>query len=287
MPFALVGFFDADATLAQLTITGSSGAYGVNPIPEGFYEVVPTKHDEVLSGVDADDATMALDAAVGAITLTPEQTLAADVTGNGGVTSWDASLILQRAAGLITEFPVEAMCNSAWLFFPNAQFVENQTQTQPMITAEGCTSGSITLDPLVGQAANQDYQALVFGDVDGDWDSLGAGGGAAAEIVDIGQPRRRGKSVHVPIEVVARPAHRAVHVIVEYDPADLAFRRARSTRGTDTVVAVNDLEPGVLVIGISSATELGAGELLNLEFAAETPKLTPRLSIRTAGGRRR
>jgi hypothetical protein len=273
--------------LESVTITNASGSYGLNPVSESFHEVVPVKNDEVLSGVDADDATLALAAAVGAAVLTPEQALAADVTGNGEVTSWDASLILQRAAGTITEFPVEEACGSAWLFFPNAQFAPNQTQSDPMVSEDACFPGSIILNPLVGQASNQNFQALVFGDVDGDWTSPGAGGGATSEIVDIGRPLRRGKSVHVPIELVADDPHRALHVIVEYDPTELTFQRARSTRGTDAVVAVNDLESGALVLGIASDTDIETGEVLNLEFAATSPHLTSTLSIRAAGGRLR
>jgi len=57
--------------------------------------------------VTAYDASLALQHIVGLITLSPEQQQAADVTGNGTVTALDAALILQYTVGLITHFPVQ------------------------------------------------------------------------------------------------------------------------------------------------------------------------------------
>jgi hypothetical protein len=45
--------------------------------------------------------------------------------------------------------------------------------------------------PLSRLAANQDFEAIVFGDVDGDWSSAGAGGSADAQITDLGRAPRR------------------------------------------------------------------------------------------------
>ena len=53
------------------------------------------------------DASLTLQAAVGLITLTTDQFIAADVDGNGELQTYDAALILQYATGLITVFPVE------------------------------------------------------------------------------------------------------------------------------------------------------------------------------------
>jgi hypothetical protein len=39
--------------------------------------------------------------------LTPEQTQAAEVSGNAEVSAYDAALIAQRVVGLIEKFPVE------------------------------------------------------------------------------------------------------------------------------------------------------------------------------------
>ncbi len=55
--------------------------------------------------ITAYDASLALQYVVGLIELLLEQQYAADVTGDNIVTALDAALILQYSAGLITEFP--------------------------------------------------------------------------------------------------------------------------------------------------------------------------------------
>lgn len=51
------------------------------------------------------DALITLQAANNQITLTPQQTLAADVDSSGTVTTTDADLIAQYCSGQITAFP--------------------------------------------------------------------------------------------------------------------------------------------------------------------------------------
>ena len=58
--------------------------------------------------IDIDDAELILQAIVGLITLTAEQQIAADVSGENRITAFDASLILQYIEGKISEFPIEA-----------------------------------------------------------------------------------------------------------------------------------------------------------------------------------
>jgi len=70
--------------------------------------VVPIWGDVSQNGkVSAYDASLVLQHVVGLITLLPEQQQVADVTGNGTITALDAALILQYTVGLITEFPAQ------------------------------------------------------------------------------------------------------------------------------------------------------------------------------------
>ena len=57
--------------------------------------------------ITAYDASLILQYLVGKITLSDIQLIAADVSRQGGVTAYDAALILQRAVGLIDGFPAE------------------------------------------------------------------------------------------------------------------------------------------------------------------------------------
>ena len=69
----------------------------------------PLLGDVSLNGqVLAFDASLVLQAVVSSIVLTPLQTLVADVTGAGGVSALDATFILRYAAGVIRAFPAAA-----------------------------------------------------------------------------------------------------------------------------------------------------------------------------------
>jgi hypothetical protein len=57
--------------------------------------------------VTAYDASLVLQAVVGLKVLSPVEREAADVTNDGSVTAMDAALILQYTVGLITQFPAE------------------------------------------------------------------------------------------------------------------------------------------------------------------------------------
>jgi len=56
------------------------------------------------------DASLILQAVVGMTELSAEQRLKADVTGNDRITSYDAALVLQFTAGLLNVFPVLNLC---------------------------------------------------------------------------------------------------------------------------------------------------------------------------------
>ncbi|MFC1562575.1 T9SS type A sorting domain-containing protein [candidate division KSB1 bacterium] len=59
------------------------------------------------------DATWVLQFRVGITDLSSQQQVRADVSGIGGVTSYDAALILQWLASIISDFPVEMMTKSS------------------------------------------------------------------------------------------------------------------------------------------------------------------------------
>jgi sugar lactone lactonase YvrE len=151
------------------TTSSASGAYAFSSVAEQTWSIEPVLLGGTASAIEVEDALAALDAAVGTIVLTPEQQLAADVTGNGEVTSHDASLIWQFALGLITTFPAAVVCESNWVFIPDASPLAGQTTIAPQISQQNCTRGAIRLSPLVGTTPNRDFRAILLGDVDGDW----------------------------------------------------------------------------------------------------------------------
>nr|NQU93935.1 T9SS type A sorting domain-containing protein [Bacteroidota bacterium] len=96
------------------THPGNPGGTG-EPVTDGvdydpWYSdgaIIPVSGDVSLNGkIQAYDAALVLQYAVGLITLNDRQLEAADVSDNGTVTAYDASLILQYVIGFINYFPV-------------------------------------------------------------------------------------------------------------------------------------------------------------------------------------
>lgn len=103
---------DASAT-ADLCVLGANAGLGDAVSNDVDYTgwvtggvQTPLLGDVSLNGeVRAYDASLVLQSAAVLIALTPLQELVADVSGTAGVTAFDASLILQYVANLITVFP--------------------------------------------------------------------------------------------------------------------------------------------------------------------------------------
>ncbi|MBX3028243.1 right-handed parallel beta-helix repeat-containing protein [bacterium] len=163
---------------ATLTLAGAgahgagsaaNGSYGFAGVAPGVWTLTPRKSGDLRGAVSALDAAWALQSVAQLRTLTASERLAADVTGDGTVSALDATLILQRAVGLIAAFPAAAACGSDWLFVPYAAAVPNQSVVPPLVTGGGCTMGSLTYGPLTADASGQSFTAIPLGDVTGNW----------------------------------------------------------------------------------------------------------------------
>ena len=104
--------------------------------PIESYWVTPSKNGDFQSAVDPYDAALNAQHVVGLITLSANQRLAADVSGNGSLTSYDSAKIAQFAVGLITRLPVGVTYGRDWAFVPAPQsepnlYVSNPTYYSP------------------------------------------------------------------------------------------------------------------------------------------------------------
>ena len=131
--------------------TGGAGTYAVANL-SGRVVTEPLPRYGAPRALDHNGAITSFDAsliaqrAVGNLTLTSNQEMAADVTGNGSITSFDAALVSQFAVELIDHFQVATTTGSDWRFQP-AEHVH---------------------DPIAG-AVTDDFSALLYGDVSGNW----------------------------------------------------------------------------------------------------------------------
>jgi hypothetical protein len=98
-----------------------------------------------------------------------DPTPAADVTGDGTLSTLDAAYILQHAVGNATRSPPAQTCASDWLFVPNATSAPNQTSIAPALTTGSCQPGAIAFAPLAANASGQSFTAILLGDCTGSW----------------------------------------------------------------------------------------------------------------------
>ena len=109
-----------DATLSNEA--GTVGEY----LPDTLDVVAGTIHVSPLYGdvsdngiITAYDASLVLQHVIGLIELSPDEQDVADVTGDDTVSALDAALILQYTVGLITRFPVDSPTVAPALNSPN------------------------------------------------------------------------------------------------------------------------------------------------------------------------
>ena len=121
--------------------TNGSGMYSLSGFGTGAYTVTPSKTGQA-NGISNSDATAVAQHVVGISTLNSTQQIAADVSGNGSITSLDASYIAQYVA----LFP-NISSTGTWRFIPpNRAYANVQTNY-----------------------SNEDYSAILMGEVTGNW----------------------------------------------------------------------------------------------------------------------
>ncbi|MBI2954325.1 MAG: S8 family serine peptidase [Chloroflexi bacterium] len=229
--------------------SGETGAYTVTNIARGTYTLTPSKSDGA-TGITAYDASLVLRHSVGLIDLTGHAATAADVNKNGSISSMDAFYILQKAVDLIAlPFPGAGV---VWDFDPRSRSYAS----------------------LDADRANEDFTAVLLGDVSGNW---GAGASRPA-IAAVQQPLlltvAQGK-VSPGGLVTATVALDATGAQVY--SLDLALSYSSGTASLVSVApgplasnwntSTNVSQPGQVKVAMASTSPLaGHGELLNLTF---------------------
>jgi len=151
-------------------MTDASGDFGFTSA-SGMLTIQPSKLNEFNFAISAVDAAFILQYIAELRTLSDDQKRAADVTGDGTISAVDASRILQYIAEILPEgFRAADLCGSDWLFRPDPAVVPGQTLVQPMVSGDTCQKGAITYSNLMPPVSGQDFFAILFGDVTGNWE---------------------------------------------------------------------------------------------------------------------
>jgi sugar lactone lactonase YvrE len=262
----------------QTVSTTTSGDYAATDLPSGSWSVVPFRSGGVTRTVVSPlDASYVLQATAGLIALSPEQQLACDVTGNGALSTLDASLILQRALGMSNVFEAATECGSDWLFLPDPAAAPNQTVVDPDLQTGSCQMGAISFNPLSGQPDDQDFLALLLGDCTGNWGNGGAPAALSATraaspaTVVLGPVRSSRRRIRIPVSIHGEGDLSALQLEVRYDSAKMRLTGIRK-RGAAESAMIRSIEPtaGMLtvVLAAKEAVALPASAPLVLEFEA-------------------
>lgn len=131
-------------------MTGADGAFGFNLTPNGQYTVTPSKSGEIKGSISSFDATLILRcvAAGNGCAFTSNQRIAGDANNDNQISSFDATQILRFVAANSQNANTGQVGN--WKFTPAA----------------------IDYLPLDSSKTNQNFEAILVGEVSGDWTAL-------------------------------------------------------------------------------------------------------------------
>jgi hypothetical protein len=244
---------------AVFQATGLDGSYNLSGFGEGSYTITPSKPNVLPgapNGIFANDAALIARHVVGLTTLNATQQAAARVSGGTQLSSVDAAFIARWVVGLNTG-PNET---GQWKFTP-----ENRVYTS-----------------IVGDQTDQDYSALLMGDVNGDWNPPAARptrsgqstflwDTVAVSVPDI--KLSRGNSIVVPLRIgnLMGSAVSSFQFDVEFDPAVISPAEVAAdltgTMGSGLNVVSNSPRPGLLKVAVYGVSDVyGDGSYVNLMF---------------------
>ena len=228
-----------------------------------FDRLLCTLHDTVCAakveypsgGITAYDAALVLQSTVDVITLTPLQQMAGDVSGNCAVTAYDAALIGQRAAGLSASFPA-----GPWIVFP-----EKETITQE----NWCHVPScLTHTPLAMDRDGQHFLAVPTGDVSGNWSPIPGMKETVSSFRAVEDKTvRPGEHVVLPFRVEDVKGLLSVDLTCTYDPDVMDFDSVSQAEITEDFMLMCNTCPGEITLSLFGHTPVNAhGVLFNYWF---------------------
>ncbi|MBS1796577.1 MAG: carboxypeptidase regulatory-like domain-containing protein [Acidobacteria bacterium] len=249
------------SAVGSTTITGATdagGYYELTGFSTGAYTVTPSKTGDA-NGITSFDASLVAQHVVGLTTLSGSQQLAGDTNNNGALNSFDAALIAQYSVNIANPLSIAG----TWKFSPASRSYPN----------------------VVTDTPNQNYDAILVGEVSGNWTPPSPFAGffdeksvfPAERSIAVGLPDAygsRGSTVTVPVTVgkdVAGMGVVAYQVDFNYDPAivepDPAFVSTAGTMSDGLSVTVNNATAGRTRIAVfGTAPIAGQGTLINLRF---------------------
>ena len=245
-------------------VSAADGSYALIGDQGAPLTLSPRRSGGQRGAVSALDAAWVLQAIAGQRTLDAAERLACDVTGNGSLSTLDATRILQLSVGMTAPFPAAELCGSDWLFLPDLAGGPPPTQLMPLLSGDACQPGAIVHAPLAGPASAQRFRAAVIGDCTGNWQppaTASLSRAASPTTVRAARPRRgAGDQLRLPIRVDGR-GFSAVELTLRADPS-LTLREIRLSRRLGAAVQFAPRGDGTWSVAIASAQPLDRARLV-------------------------
>jgi hypothetical protein len=232
----------------QSDLSDASGVFILTGLIEADYTLTPSHTSDVYD-ISAYDAALTLQHSVGQQTLTGHAAIAADVNRNGTISSMDAYHILQHAAAL--EDITVPGGGVAWVFDPPER----------------------SYSQLASNQINQNFSAILLGDVSGNWNSLTQQGGGFISMGTHGLVDYRGDRALSRLLMQSTDAKvYGADLVLEYN----AGANLSSISAAGFSSAINTSTPGEIRAALASASGVnGSQSMLQLEFDGTTdPNLT-------------
>lgn len=255
--------------IAATDVTDSSGRYEfVDPVPGSIVQPRANAAADEMVGIDVKDALLALDAASGNTEISSLQRMAADVSGNGIVSGYDAGLILQKSVNPGSQFPVVGRCGWTWVFEPVPLTLTGQTILLPRVTRLPCIQGQILYDSLQGTVEDQNFNGAAFGDVDtSSATARSSGRSSFSERLHLGRPQRTSDRVRIPIYVEGN-LFRGIQLELTFDETQFQLVRVRKLRSAASAMSASHAEAGTLRYAMAGSEPMEPGAVLMVEFEA-------------------
>ena len=229
-------------------VTNTQGLYSFYDVPNGSNVcVTPSKPADSDIGeftILTYDAALVAQVAVGLRQLTDYQTIVADVDKDGNIYTYDAALIASYAVGL-PKLPSSHV--GEWVFIPD----------------------SISYKSLDSDKTNQNFTAILLGDVHGGWTpSQGMarkGRRVYAQLQDM--EASPGEEIIIPIWIEENQEMISCDLIFKYNPTVLKFIKVAKTELSQEFNLLYNRSQGKIRIGMYGIKPLNEeGELINLVF---------------------
>jgi|GEM_PF-2331799 len=240
------------------TTTNSAGTYQLPNLSGGPYTLTPSKTGDA-NGITSFDAALVAQHVVGLITLNACQQLAGDTSNDGSISSFDAALIAQFAVGINNP----ASIAGTWKFTPPNR----------------------TYSTLAGDQTNQNFDAVLVGEVSGNWVAGGSSVQAKTETpgglipnaiqVPVSLPDTSatpGASLTLPITVGDLTGKGIISFDFDltFDPNVLQAQNppvdAAGTLSSNLTITPNPTSGRLRVSAFGTTALAGAGTLLKLKF---------------------